>query len=467
MPRVTLIGASGFIGTALCRELARTHQVTVLTRSPTRAATADPDTGIRWRLCDPFSLPDLCEALVDCEHAIYLMHSLRPSSRLTQARSRDLDLVLADNFAQAASRNGVRQIIYLSTLMPESYRMTSLLWGRREVELALASRGTPLIVLRAGLVVGPGGSSSRLLVELVRRLGVLYLPPSTRSLSCPISVRDLERAVLYCLGTWAPGPGTYDVGGPELISYEDMLRTTAGLLGLRRRFVRLPWLPDALVAWNVRWITGARAELVGQMLSTLARDTRLRDNPVQNHIIQGALGFRESMAMSIDTGRRRLLPNPRAPLQKAMQADLRRAGLVRSIQRIILPPGQDAHWVASNYFRWLGSRMAPLIQTRSDDAGCVSIWLRWPRLLLLNLCIDPEHSSPERQVYLIAGGRLAGQGPGRPRLEFQTVLDGRYTMAAIHDFAPALPWHGYLGTQAIAHWLVMRLYQRHLGRLAR
>jgi hypothetical protein len=147
---------------------------------------------------------------------------------------------------------------------------------------------------------------------------------------------------------------------------------------------------------------------------------------------------------------------------------MRRARLVRSIQRVILPPGQDAAWVAGNYFRWLGACCWPMVCTHIDEAGRCSVYTRFPRLHLLTLQWLAEESGPQRQVYAIVGGLLSRpDGPGRARFEFQTLLDDRYTMAAIHDFAPALPWYIYLWTQAVAHLLVMRRYQRRLARLAR
>ncbi|WP_373510104.1 NAD(P)H-binding protein, partial [Thiocapsa sp.] len=149
-PRVAVAGASGFIGTAVCRALTDAFSVRALTRSPARAQTPERDQRITWRHCDLFSAPDLVAGLADCDYAVYLVHSLAPSSRLTQANPRDLDLILADNFARAAAANGVKQIIVVGGLIPDSFRISPLLWSRREVELVLASRGTPVTALRAG-----------------------------------------------------------------------------------------------------------------------------------------------------------------------------------------------------------------------------------------------------------------------------------------------------------------------------
>lgn len=466
-PRVAVAGASGFIGTALCPLLAERFEVIALTRSPTRARLPDPCRHLDWRHCDLFCSRDLTAALTDIDFAVYLVHSLAPSSRLTQAHPRDMDLVLADNFAQAAAANGLEQIVFVSGVMPESFRFSPLLWSRREVEMVLGSRGTPVTALRASLVLGPGGTGPRLLLDLVRRLPILLLPPAASSLTRPIALADLVRAILLCLERPNAFNGAFDIGGAESLSYEAMLRETAHVLGLRRRFIKVPALPVALSSLTARVVSGAPAALVGAIVESLPQDTVMRDNPVQRAITPGALGFRAALKASIDPATGRLRPSPRQRLQGEDRELMRAQSLVRSIQRALLPPGQDAAWLAGNYFRWLGECCWPLVRSEIDANGDVAIWTRLPRLRLLSLRHLPSASTPDRQVYAIAGGLLARDGTGRARFEFQTLLGGRYTMTAIHDFAPALPWYLYVVTQAAAHRWVMRRYQRRLARLAR
>ena len=466
-PRVAIAGASGFIGTALCPLLADRFEVVALTRSPARARTPDPVGRVKWRRCDLFCSRELIAGLADIDYAVYLVHSLAPSSRLTQARPRDMDLVLADNFARAAAINGVQQIIFVSGVMPESFRFSPLLWSRREVEMVLGSRGTPVTALRASLVMGPGGTGPRLLLDLVRRLPVLLLPPAAGSSTRPIALRDLVRAILHCLGQPEQFRGAFDIGGAESLSYEAMLRQTAETLGLRRTFIKVPALPVGLASLTARAVSGAPAAMVGAIVESLPQDTGMRDNPVQQAIEPQALGFRAALRASIDPTTGRLLPSPRQHLKEQDLEVMREQSLVRSIQRAILPPGQDAAWLAGNYFRWLGECCWPLVRSRVADNGDVEVWSRLPRMKMLALRHMAKESTPERQIYEIADGLLARDGDGRARFEFQTLLDGRYTMTAIHDYAPALPWYLYIITQAAAHLLVMRRYQSRLARLAR
>jgi uncharacterized protein YbjT (DUF2867 family) len=466
--RVAVAGASGFIGSALLPELAARHEVLALTRSPARAATPSALPGLAWRHCDLFSAPDLTAALAGIDAAVYLVHSLAPSSRLTQASPRDMDLVLADNFARAAAANGLQHIVFVSGVMPRSFRFSPLLWSRREVEMVLGSRGTPVTALRASLVVGPGGTGPRLLLDLVRRLPVLVLPAAARSRTRPIAVKDLVRAILHCLGQPVTYAGAFDIGGADELSYEQMLRDTARVLGLKRAFLRVPWLPTVLTSLTARLVSRAPAAMVGAIVESLPQDTEMQHNPLQQAIAPDALGFADALAASIDPATKRLKPNPREQVREQDNHLMREQSLVRSIQRVILPPGQDAAWVAGNYFRWLGECCWPLVRSQVDAGGNVEVWTRILPMRLLALTHQPAASTPQRQVYAISGGFLARlRSPGRPRFEFHTLLDGRYTMTAIHDYAPALPWYFYVITQAVGHILVMRRYQARLARLAR
>ncbi|WP_238375844.1 NAD(P)H-binding protein [Ectothiorhodospira magna] len=468
-----IAGASGFIGAALCRELAQDYAVTALTRSQVHAQSQPEVSGVTWRHCDLYHLPELTDALKGCDYAIYLVHSLAPSSRLTQAAPRDMDLILGDNFARAAAANNVKHIIFVSGLMPDTFRISTLLWSRREVEMALTGHGIPVTILRAGLVVGPGGSACRLMVELVRRIGIITLPPGTSRRTRPIALVDLIRAIRHTLGKPEQYQGHFDLGGPDCLSYEEMLRITARLLGLRRRFLTLPWMPNTLATWAVRWITRTPKALVAPVMESLPLEVQFKDSALQRFVDQEAISFEQALDESLDHSRKKLLPSPRDPMIKMAQREIRKASRVRSIQRIIQPPGQDAAWVAGNYFRWLGSCCRPFVETviridsqTGEDIG-YQIYLRPGRLLLLELERDVLKGTSDRQIYRIIGGLLAKKHENHGRFEFQSVLGGRYTMAAIHDFAPSLPWYLYLFTQAFAHFLVMLSYQRHLFRLSR
>jgi hypothetical protein len=140
---------------------------------------------------------------------------------------------------------------------------------------------------------------------------------------------------------------------------------------------------------------------------------------------------------------------------------------VRSIQRFKLPVGKNAEWIAAHYVEWLGRIMRPFLTTSTEPDGSWTAIAHPGRIELLTLTFEPSKSSPDRRMYFITGGRLAGLlGRRTARLEFRDLLGGRFTLAAIHDFNPALPWIFYRFTHALVHFLVMKGFQRHLARLA-
>lgn len=191
---IAIAGASGFVGSALRRSLAEACSFRALTRSSVVASSAPSDRSTEWRRCDLFSIPQLREALAGTRRAIYLVHSMLPSARLNQSRFEDLDLLLADNFARVAAANGLEEIIFLGGLIPQESDLSPHLRSRLEVEAALGSTGIPVTRLRAGIIVGPGGSSLRILVNLIRRLPVMLLPRWVNARTRCIAIDDLVAA---------------------------------------------------------------------------------------------------------------------------------------------------------------------------------------------------------------------------------------------------------------------------------
>ena len=468
-PTVAIAGATGFVGTELRRALAEDYDLVGLTRSATRAEREDPGDPVEWRRCDLFSLLDLEHGLAGADYAVYLVHSMLPSSRLTQGTFADLDLVLADNFARAAEHNGVRQIVYLSGLLPDDRRdLSRHLRSRYEVEQTLDGRSTPVTTLRTGLVVGPGGSSLRILVNLVRRLPAMVLPSWTESDTQPVALRDVVRAVRLVLGRPDAYAGVFDVAGPEVMTYREMMARTARVMELDRPMFGVPFITPRLSTLWVSLVSGSSRALAGPLVASLKHDMVVRDNPVQEEIAPGALGFEDALAASLDE-EKHLLPDPRTPLRKPDARVIRDERLVRSVQRFPLPPGRSAAWAAQEYLRWLHRFGGPVINVDVEGQGDETVARFHVRPLsrpVLELTYSPDRSHPDRALFYVTGGLLyKPNSEHRGRLEFRQVLGGRTLLAGIHDFAPRLPWRLYQATQAVAHLFVMHQFGRHLRRL--
>ena len=463
---VAIAGASGFVGSFVRSDLASRYRFRGLTRSPTVASRETDETGTEWKQCDLFSLPKVTEALEGCDFAVYLVHSMSPSSRLVQANFADLDLLLADNFIRAAEAAGVKRLVYLGGLLPDREdKISPHLGSRLEVEKILRSRSVPVVALRAGLIFGPGGSSFTMLIRLVQRLPFMILPRWVRSKTHSIDIADVVRAVDLGLSDARFAEGAFDLGGHEPMTYRQLILKTGNLLGKNIRFVNFPFNAFGL---SKRWVAlfgGVPSSLVGPLLESLTHDLEAKPNPLLDEIRKGAVPFEESLRLSVDEeGQPR--PNPRKSVRKADMPRIRKAKLVRSVQRMYLPEGWTAEDVAQEYGDWLTLRFKGLLTVSQGDKGQIYFDWRWPGMRLLRLELTPFSSKGDRRrAFYITGGVLARSPEPPGRLEFRIFPDEKFLIAAIHGYEPRLPWWVYSLTQARVHLFVMRCFGRHLKRV--
>lgn len=454
MQRVAVAGASGFVGRAVGRALAgRAHLIAL-----SRGAGSDLEGYAEARPCDLFSLKDAEEALAGVDVAIYLVHSMLPSARLVQGRFQDLDLICADNFARAAERAGVQRIIYLSGILPADTRALSAhLASRLEVEHVLGARRPRLTVLRAGIIIGAGGSSFEIIVRLVKRLPAMLLPAWTATPTQPIALADVVALLGHCVEHPETAGEIHDIAGPEVLTYEQLMRRVAAVLRRRRRIVPLPIITPRLSALWISLITGAPRRLISPLIASLRHVMTAGDRALQRRAGIPGVDLDAAIATALETD---TAGAPSAYTVTTPAPRQRRRG-VRSVQRLPLPPGRDAAWVAAEYMRWLPRGPLPLLRVTSD-ATHSRFFARGLARPLLELTAAPHRSQADRQLLYVTGGLLAAEG-GRGRLEFREAPGGT-VLAAIHDFEPRLPWLVYRFSQALVHLAVMWRFGRHLRR---
>jgi uncharacterized protein YbjT (DUF2867 family) len=459
---VVIAGASGFIGMALARELASDHHVIGLTRCQRPAADCD----IAWRHCDLFSLFECEQALAGAETAFYLVHSMLPSARLTQGNFQDMDLICADNFARAAVHVGIRQIIYLGGLIPEGTDLSRHIQSRREVEQTLGAYGVPVTSLRAGIVIGLHGSSYAMFRSVLERSRIIFCPRWSDSLIQPVALSDVIRLLRHALEHPAGSNCSHDIGCADIMSYHELLNRSARLLGLKRRFLRLPWPLLGPSKFLLTRISGFPRQLVGPLVESLKHSMVARDLEYQEQAGIPVKSFEKAVRESLtEESKGECFP----AIHRALTRAKRRIpspgrNTVRSLQRIPLPAGKSARWLAEQYTAWLPRFFHTLLRAYVDPAGNLTIVSRFFGIHLLELRFAGERSiTADRQLFYISGGRLAKKidRPSRkPRLEFREVLGGRAALVAIHDFRPTIPWPLYNLTQARAHLWVMKNFAR-------
>jgi len=459
--RVAVAGASGFVGRALVADLRDDHHVIALGRSE---ATTEPG-GPERRRCDLYSLADAEAALEGVDVAVYLVHSMMPSSRLVQGSFEDLDLILADNFGRAAAARGVSRIVYLGGLLPDEGELSPHLASRAEVEDALGAHGVPVTRVRAGLVIGAGGSSLEILVKLVRRLPVMLCPSWTASRTQPVALEDVLAALRFVIDEADTAGRVAEIGGPDVLTYRELMAEAARALGLRRVMLPVPFMTPRLSRLWVTLFSGKSRALVEPLVESLRHEMVVHDPWLQQRMGRAGTPVAAALAASAEAD----AAPARAPALPATARSLQRLPLpatARSVQRLPLPPGRDAQDVAAEYVAWLPQLLRFLLRAeREGDTAHFHLPVSArPALSLTN---RQERSEPTRALLDVTGGWLVRPLPGgRPRLEFRLTPDGAHVIAAVHEFHPTLPWFVYRWSQALVHLWVMRRFGAHLARLA-
>ena len=268
--RVAVFGATGVIGQALLPLLAQKHEVVAVSRSP-----RDSEAGIRWVETDVASAERVRAALEGASVAYHLVHSL--GARDFERRDREA----AENVAREAARAGVEQIVYLGGLGGDEGDASPHLRSRRETGEQLASCGVPVTTLRAAMVVGKGSAAFETILGLVRRLPVMITPSWVSTPTQPIALADVVRYLAEVAGNDAALGEAFDVGGPEVMTYRQMIERVAALLGKRPRILEVPVLTPALSALWLELVTPVNAAVARPLVEglrnpTVAREERLR-----------------------------------------------------------------------------------------------------------------------------------------------------------------------------------------------
>jgi uncharacterized protein YbjT (DUF2867 family) len=453
---VVVAGARGFVGEALLPRLLSRFHVVALGRSVPRTTPEN----VEWRRADLYSLKDAESGVAGATVGVYLVHSMLPGSRLTQGSFRDLDLITADNFARAAKKAGVRQIVYVGGLAPEGSELSPHLASRLEVERALGAHGIPVTAIRAGLLVGARGSSFVMLRRLVERLPMMGLPPWMDTETHPVALDDVVAALEYAVGNEETFGRTFDVGGPESMSYRQMVEIVARVLGKRPLLYRVPFIPPAMSALWVRLVTGAPKALVAPLVESLPHRMVARDSELFDRAGIRPKPFDVAVREALSVPERRG-EAPAAYQRRSGDGTLR---TVRSVQRLPLPRGKSSDWTAQEYMRWLPKAMLPLLHVSVDASRVCRFFPIGLRTPLLVLEYAKDRSAEDRALFYIRGGLLA-RVVGRGRLEFRSFFGGAFQLAAVHDYVPRLPWPIYACTQAVGHLWIMRRFGKHLKRL--
>jgi uncharacterized protein YbjT (DUF2867 family) len=270
--RVVVFGATGTVGEALLPALAGDHEVTAVSR----AADEGVRHTVRWVRGDVEDGESVARALEGAEAAYYLVHSLGTTG------FEDRERRTADNLTRAAEKAGLRQIVYLGGLGDDSDNLSPHLRSRRETERRLASGSVPVTTLRAGMVVAKGSAAFETIAALVDRLPVMILPRWAKTPTQPIALADVVRYLAGVCGKADAIGQTYDVAGPDVMSYAEMISRISRLKGKAPYLVEVPVLTPWLSALWIELVTPARADVARPLVEglrnpTVAKEERIRE----------------------------------------------------------------------------------------------------------------------------------------------------------------------------------------------
>lgn len=300
--RICVLGASGYIGSHLVpRLLGADHEVVAVSRNA-RVLEGRGWTGATLVEADVLKPETLTKALRDCDAVYYLVHSMGEGKGFARR-----DKQAARNVAAAAAKARVKRIVYLGGLQPRR-QMSEHLRSRAETGAVLREGSVPVTELRAGIIVGAGSAGFEIIRDLVNHLPAMTLPRWVRSRTSPIALDDVVSYLAGCLETPETTGRTFDIGGPEILPYGDLLRQCAEVLGKRRLFIPVPFLNVRLSSYWLALVTSVPSSVAFPLVEGLKKDLIPRDHAIADLIPLELKTYREGVRAALEDERSAPLP---------------------------------------------------------------------------------------------------------------------------------------------------------------
>jgi uncharacterized protein YbjT (DUF2867 family) len=298
--RCLVTGATGYIGARLVpRLLDDGHRVRALARNPDKLADVPWREQVEVARGDLADVESLIDAFDGMDVVYYLVHSMGTSKNFTDEETRAVR-----NVVTAARRTGVRRVVYLSGLHPENSDLSPHLESRKAVGEALIDSGIETVVLQAGVVIGSGSASFEMIRHLTDRLPVMTTPKWVHNRIQPIAVYDALYYLVAAATAAVPSSRTWDIGGPDVLEYGDMMQIYAEVAGLHRRhLIVLPFLTPTIASLWIGLVTPIPPGLARPLIESLECDAIMRNADIDTIIDAppgGLTGYRRAVELSLN-----------------------------------------------------------------------------------------------------------------------------------------------------------------------
>jgi len=287
---IMVTGATGFIGSRLVSLLSSNgYTITGLSRQK-----LSDTQNVKYVQADVFDNDELDQAMQGIEVVYYLLHSMEGSKSEWQEFA-NREKVQAQNFLKSATKAGVKRIIYLGGLVNDSLDLSPHMKSRKDVGDILRSGTIPVTEFRASLIIGAQGGSYAMLRYLVERLPVMVCPSWVKSLAQPIAVDDVIFYLAECLSKPETMGQIFEIGGPDKITYEELMRIYSAYLNRNLFVLQIPFLTTRLSSYWVDLITPVKASLARPLIDSLVHDTVVTDDKITKIIPIKLKSVRESI----------------------------------------------------------------------------------------------------------------------------------------------------------------------------
>lgn len=296
--KILLTGATGYIGKRILPVLIEQgHEVVCCVRDKSRLPVSGifSHPNVKIFEADFLNNIDSDDSVKDIDAAYYLIHSM--SSGIDDFES--LEAATAHNFIGLIEQTSAKQIIYLSGMTNQD-KLSRHLASRKNVENILSESKIPLTVLKAGIIVGSGSASFEIIRDLVEKLPVMVAPKWINTKHQPIAIRNVIECLTGCLLNTLTYNKSFDIGGPDIISYKEMLLQFAGVRKLKRLIISVPVMTPRLSSYWLYFVTATSYKLAVNLVNSMKIEIIASDDDLIKLLKINLIHYREAVRLAFD-----------------------------------------------------------------------------------------------------------------------------------------------------------------------